>query len=726
MTIQVQKSWTVSVKSKSAGFSQRFIISGADTGNGTYDGKTTTPDIDVTGDNWSITIQNKPTSKPWVNSDDQITFPKLSGTQIHFDIESNDAGSDEDFNDLILTCTTSHNSEDFILYGHASCYSGRCLLNPCRGPFVVIDTLGAFQEAIKNPLLHSAIQELYPEKIRQYEKPRPFPDPEPEPFTPIMLPTREQTALPARLSQQLRLVSDTSNKKAETRQLASQTVNIAQQSFRRVDYNQASLADLASKLRWRCNVEDLPGFVLRFNEYDRTETELSGGAYSGEGIREILGMAVTDRNGNYIFRFSHDNTASVSETLNDIATGEDPFVQMMPDVIAELLDSTAPDGVAHESAPYWNIPSPLRRINICIPCSKVRRPVTKCTGDYRFESVGRIRIGIPANTFDSEGRITATDSSGNVPQARCAAWERTLDLNGCLGDHETVAYYTIRYSRYLSGSGWSSWEFYQVPLKLFKTSIMDTVKIGPFDRKLEVINNGTLVDDTPAYNNVQGNFDWASSEWALRASVNTRAAPFGGHIGPVLFHIQGYAASGHQVADPRTSTIKLYLDNQSPDFEIDTLMVGAQEEGDTPCNVFTLAGEPNPAVLTARFKAIHEQGFLHSYQLSVRKGNLPSFLINTTSGPLGEISAQLGNTYAHTGGSPCNDLVGTRVPDEITAVGDFATAYITPQSGNWLESNQTVCAFSVKLNCVKRATNGYNTATRNYGTIEKLLAIKQS
>jgi len=534
-----------------------------------------------------------------------------------------------------------------------------------------------------------------------------------------MLPTREQTALPSRLGQQLRLVSDTSNRKSEPRQLASQTVNVAQQSFRRVDYNQASLADLAIKLRWRCNVEDLPGFVLRFNEYDRTETELSGGAYSGEGIRELLGMAVTDRNGNYIFRFSRTSTEFVSEALNDTGTGEDPLVQMMPDVIAELLDSTAPDGVAHESAPYWNIPSPLRRINICIPCSKVRRPVTECTGSHRFESVGRIRIGIPANTFDSEGRITATDSSGNVPQARCAAWERTLDLNGCLGDHETVAYYTIRYRRYLSGSGWSSCEFYQEPLKLYNTAVLDTIKIGPFDRDLGVVNNGTLVEDTPAYNNVQGNYDWASSEWALRASVNTRAAPFGGHIGPVLFHIQGYDAGGHQVADPRTSTIKLYLDNQRPDFVIDTLMVGAQEEGDTPCNVFTLAGEPNPAVLTARFKAIHEQGFLHSYQLSVRKGNLPSFLINTTSGPLGDTSAQLSNTYVHTGGSPCNDLVGTRFPDEITAVGDFATAYITPQSGNWLESDQTVCAFSDKHNRVKRETNGYYTTTHKYGHPEK-------
>ena len=36
MTIQLQKSWTVSVKSKNASFAQRFIISGAAAGNGTY------------------------------------------------------------------------------------------------------------------------------------------------------------------------------------------------------------------------------------------------------------------------------------------------------------------------------------------------------------------------------------------------------------------------------------------------------------------------------------------------------------------------------------------------------------------------------------------------------------------------------------------------------------------------------------------------------------------
>ncbi|MEJ2694669.1 MAG: hypothetical protein P8166_16990, partial [Candidatus Thiodiazotropha sp.] len=261
--------------------------------------------------------------------------------------------------------------------------------------------------------------------------------------------------------------------------------------------------------------------------------------------------------------------------------------------------------------------------------------------------------------------------------------------------------------------------------KLFNTSIMDNAQIGPFDRNLEVVNGGAL-ESVKAYNNVQGDFDWATSEWALRASVNTNKAPFGGHIGPVEFHIQGYDATGQQVADPRTDKIRLYLDNTRPDFFIDEIKLGEQEVGDTPCGVFTLAGEPVPALMTVRFKAIQEQGFMQSYKLSVRKGNLSSFDIATTSGPLGEASAQLSNDFANTSWSSWCFFAGTRPPDETTAVGDYATAYIKPDSGDWLESGQSVCAFAVKLNCHKRVTNGYNTSVRNYGTVEYLVTIKQS
>ena len=102
MAIPMQGSWTVSVKSKNAAFPQRFIIAGADSGNGTHAGATSTAPVLVTGAHWRIQIQNNPGSG-FVDSDEQIKFPTVSASQYRFDIQSNDAGADQDFDDLILT-----------------------------------------------------------------------------------------------------------------------------------------------------------------------------------------------------------------------------------------------------------------------------------------------------------------------------------------------------------------------------------------------------------------------------------------------------------------------------------------------------------------------------------------------------------------------------------------------------------------------------------------------
>src|SRR6185437_8738349 len=101
MIISMQGNWTVKVKSKSASFPQRFIISGAISGNGVYAGDTSTAAVNVTGDIWSIGIQND-AGHGFQLSDTRIKFPTLSGSDYVFDIQSNDAGNDLDFNDLIL------------------------------------------------------------------------------------------------------------------------------------------------------------------------------------------------------------------------------------------------------------------------------------------------------------------------------------------------------------------------------------------------------------------------------------------------------------------------------------------------------------------------------------------------------------------------------------------------------------------------------------------------
>ncbi|MDQ3022633.1 MAG: hypothetical protein M3R36_19025 [Bacteroidota bacterium] len=49
MLISMQGSWTIKVKAKNAAFPQRFIVSGAATGNGTYNGTTGAPALHATG-----------------------------------------------------------------------------------------------------------------------------------------------------------------------------------------------------------------------------------------------------------------------------------------------------------------------------------------------------------------------------------------------------------------------------------------------------------------------------------------------------------------------------------------------------------------------------------------------------------------------------------------------------------------------------------------------------
>jgi len=143
--------------------------------------------------------------------------------------------------------------------------------------------------------------------------------------------------------------------------------------------------------------------------------------------------------------------------------------------------------------------------------------------------------------------------------------------------------------------------------------------------------------------------------------------------------------------------------------------------------LFDLTGEPNPAVITVRFKAVQNEGFLASYGLTVRKGNFgPPFLISTTTGPLGEASGALSNSYVHGGTTPCGELFGTRPPDEPLAdASDYVTAYIIPTTGNWLAVDQTFCTFSLNVGASMRRTNGYNTSEDGFGPVQYLLGIQQ-
>lgn len=713
MAIPMQGSWTVSFKSKSAAFPQQFVIAGATSGNGTYPGVAGTT-VAVTGDNWRIQIQNNP-GTGFIDSAEQIKFPTISGGQYRFDIESNDAGADEDFNDLILTCSTPVTQTDFIVYGHVRSYTGRCFL-PCFRGWLVIDNLEILREALRNPILRKAVETVYPERVRL----KPVPDPDPPPFVPMVIPLNDDALIPAKRQQILRLPrADTKEADAAGFTIRTAAMTTAANALRGVTLDRAAIGGILGKYPL-CQFETMAGYPINWEEYDRTDAELAGGAYSGLGDRETLGQTVTDRNGNYIFRFSRSIGQFIEESDIDVGVGEDEVVQSMPDLIAKVADAAAPGGIAFESAPYWNVPV-FKRIDLCF-----RRPQrTGCQGGRNIQALGAIRLGIAATVFDSDGRITCTDVTlPDVPQARCAAWAGRVRLFGCfIGSAVPVTQYTIRHRRRV-GMGWSAWEFYREGMFLQKIGFLIPQKIGPFSRNLEVVNGGGLVP-AEAYDNIEQNLAWAASDWFLKAVINTNggAPPYAPSPGTVQFQMQGYDAAGNFVVGA-TDTVTMFIDNTTPDLDLASVQMGSQTGGD--CALFSLTGEPNPAVLKVRFKAIQNQGFLGSYNVSVRKGNIGGFSIATTTGPMGEASAALSGSYAHGSAVSCGQLVGTRPPGEPLAdAADFATAYIVPAVGNWLEPGQPFCTFSVNVGATMRRTNGYNAAEDGFGPAQYLLGIQQ-
>jgi len=725
MAIPMQGNWTVSVKSKSAAFPQRFIIAGADSGNGTYVGAVGTNPVPVTGAHWRIQIQNDP-GGGFIDSADQIKFPTISGGQYRFDIESNDAGGDQDFNDLILTCSTAVTQTDFIVYGSATSYSGRCFF-PCWPNWLVIDSNLALRDALKYEPIRKAIENIYPERV-VIRRP-PIPEPDPPPFIPMLIPLSGDQLIPEKRAQLLRLPEGEQNlaKKVKGSNEAEQTLSLRTVALRSsaakatLDIDRVNIAAIVDRFVRFCRTEQLAGFPISFEEYDRTSAELSGGPYTGAGFRENLGQAVTDRNGNYIFRFSRSIGDFIGESNVDVAAGEDEVVQSMPDLIVKLLDATAPGGVAFESAPYWNVPV-LRRINLCF-----RRPArTGCQGGRNIQALGAIRLGIAGTVFDSEGRVTCTDTSlPDVPQAQCAAWHSKVRMFGCfLGSSAPVKYYTIRH-RHMTSSGFSDWEFYQEGMFLQKIGFLLPQQIGPFDRNLELVN-GQAKQPAKAYDNIEQDLTWAASDWFLKAVINTDGGspPYAPSPGTVQFQLQGYDASENFVVGA-TDTVTMYIDNTGVDLPLPSVEMGSQTGGE--CALFDLSGEPDPAKLTVRFKAVQKQGFLSSYELTVHKGNsINSFPIGSTTGPSGEASGKLTDSYTHGSAVNCGELFGTTLVDEPLAdTTDHVTAYIVPAKGNWLEPGQPFCTFQVNIGAKMRRTNGYNSAEDGFGPVQYLLGIQQ-
>jgi hypothetical protein len=708
MPIAMQGSWTVSVKSKEPGSTpQQFIIAGATTGNGTYVGATSTPPVHVTGSAWSIDVQHNPSSG-FVDSFEEITFPVHSGTKYSFEIKANDDAVDPVFDDLILTCTTPVTQNDFVLFGNVGWYSG-CFFTPCR-PFlsVVIDSEVALQAALQRPAFRKVIETLYPERV--YPKPV-GPQPDPGPFRPFLLPIDDNPIVP---QEQVKVFADTeasSEARAEvasaqstalTSQIAAVNAPLASNavSLRAVD-----VANLINPI-FHCQSGALANYLLRFQNYTRTAAEAAGGPYTGTGARTTLGITTTDRNGNYIFRFTLPCEHFFPRPLHEIIIPWPRCIVPLPNVIVQVLDGTAPSGVLYETTPFFNTPE-YKHINVCVPKSVVTLPPA-CTTGQIIQSIGNITVGPPpsssvgaprttSNTsLDSNGIITSTSSLG--PQVSCAAWAGSLYFYACL-DNPAIVSYTIRYGRTTDPDTAYNFvtEDYSPYLVVPAPVYLAQQSVGPTPRTLET--EPLVFSSVPSYLNAETDTTrpwlerWKVLKMELTSSIYQQAL---GGPGPIVFRIQGYNGAGNQLADER---ITLYIDNNFVDQFIDpnlALITTGGPVSQSNCALFTLPPDQPAAPIQISFRANQNEGFMASYTLSMDKGSTGNFPIKsiTPGSPISDSRS-------------CSGFRGTiDEPGYGGSVAGELTAEVVPNSGNWLDPGQIFCAFSINLSSSVWITDG--------------------
>ena len=740
MTIALQGAWTVRVKSKNAAFAHRFIIAGATTGNGTYVGEVATPAINVTGAQWSVSIENNPTGPvSWSPSANRITFPVLSAGQISFDIRSDDAGGDGDYNDLILTSSIAASPADYVVYGNVQSYSGSCRFNPCSPwPWLVIDSSVYLEELLAYPAIRKVLEATYPERISKF-KPKlgiirpPKPEPDPAPFIPLMIPmgiapdekmdfkALNQPASP----QMLRETSSMSMTKQSAGQPMAAMKATGERSISahmiagsaRMPLGSALINDTApymreiakiqDRFRIGCVEKDAPGILLRFLEYDRTASELSGGVYTGDGARQVLGLAVTDEQGNYIFRFTQTLTDIAAEVSDIVGGGADLATQLRPDLILQVISGSA-SGVLYESALYPDVPN-LKRIDLCLPESVLNPGPTACQGGRAIQAIGNIwAITGVGDTFDADGRITATNGTG--PQITRGAWGGTLDMFACFLDHTNAAYYTIRFRRH--GQGWAFVQQLYTHIKFADLGLPNYTgtKVGPDTRNL-AIDGGAKVP-APSYLNIELNTaEWVATHILRKmqlASAYYENLLYGPNENPrsVEFKIEAYSATGDKIGGAE-DTIRLLIDNRPITGDLASIQMGV--EAPSECALFELSS-PN-ATLTVRFKVNQPGGFVSSYNLAVARGSNTAVPVGDTTPPPQPLSSSY-NVMTHG-----NFFFGTF--NGVSPDGDgYVVAELQPNSGLWLNGHN-FCAFEFSIGGSPRVTNGYS----NFGggTLDKEL-----
>jgi hypothetical protein len=732
----MQGNWTVTVKSKSAAFPQRFLIQGAFNHNGPHPG-TPGSSLFVMGNQWSIAIQNDP-GTGFQGSSMQLKFPHKNGGNYEFDIVSNDAGGDEDYNDLILTCSTPVNINDFLIYGNVTLYSKQCIFNPCRKYPFVIETVEGLAAALRNDNIRRIIEKLYPERIPPIPGDPNPPDPGPY-FKPMVFDLTDEAMQPKTSLNYIRKAVDEKKKvpksaddegvsfaASEFQLVASSQIKSAKQSI--LSAEKLELSKYFGGIVFPCLTDPGSNLSLSFEEYDRTAAELAGGGYTGTGNRRILGDAITDMNGNYIFRFRFDMSFPGLEDAFDITAGEDVNKVMFPDVIVKIVDYS-PFEVKYESAPFYNIPN-LKRIDLCLPESVVHRP-SVCFNGNLIGSLGNVFISGNQNTAGSTSAAATTRHGGsnylestgkisvNSPQAlfnvECAAWGGVIDMFGCMYDFakkatdNKIKWYTIRIRR----AGTPDWIYITQNYKHLKLVSGNWVPadVGPFYPNV----GGTLNGSVPAYINIQreivvDNVPWRQDKSDRYMQLDTALYDvIAGERKPGKFYVQVdcYDGVGLHVLNA-TDLVALFIHNLPLRFKLTS--PGLPPIPSEGCGLYRLTDLQLKTPMKFSFQASDPYGFVNQYSLTM--GRCPGTALDLNANIEGNFTITGGHTFPG-GSNPSN--VHSACPGYKGTESDYFNAdpidvTITPTMAGdgWIKPGEYFTVYTFGLTASQRVTNGYN------------------
>lgn len=349
MAITLQGNWTVHVRARNAGYAQRFIVSGADSGNGVHDG-IVGQRVFVTGAQWSLQVQHRPPREGWRDSAQRLGLPSVEGGVLRVDVAANDGGLDDLYDDLVLSCSLPISQSEHVVYGEVTSHDGRLPFNPRRDDYLVVDGPVDVQAlCARHPSLEPVVQALYPHRLRAAGDGK-------ADLSPLVIPNGLPNVAVGLLfeSRAVDLRPFGADEERAVEALQASVGRVPFQAFAmKAGADALTRADMGAVARLRdeairhaCEVLPAPGLALRFQRYHRTPAEMDGAAYRGTGLREDLGVAITDEQGRYLFRF------------------QQPPGEGHPELVVQAhLAGRAP---SFETAPYDRVAN-LRRIDLCVP-----------------------------------------------------------------------------------------------------------------------------------------------------------------------------------------------------------------------------------------------------------------------------------------------------------------------------------------------------------------------